>query len=417
VAEIIFTRSTQMSSKQQQQQQQQQTKAQRGPAPVPAKRPRQQRDEPPASPQYQDQQADVSEPQYAPGAVSNPGSSTEDVDAILRNVSATGEGISPSKFVKLAESKHILYDFDQFDPQNVVWSSKVYQNQQGEMYYVNYRYADGVVGPLLVNTCCMRTAKGYQKITDQKTNKVSHIVFGSLEDTEQANAFKSMLTRYDDCSKNLILQKQWCGKKNPSLEEIGNALQPCIMQGMSDQGVAYPPSFKRQVSVDDPRNRTSFFVEPSLIRVPPERLQSTNFFTAVVQFRWVFRKKQGDRKAYPLGFSYSNNVSMTQVVIHADETDDDNVCRVRLPARSLAAAAGAVDADAAVNGAAPPPPPLQPVDAAPLPPASSPNQQQQPADGNDDTAAFNALPSPTFQKRILLSGEPVRDDNDNNNNA
>lgn len=389
-----------MSSKHQQQQQDT-TTAQRGPMP-PTKRTRRDRDDSVPSPQqqFQDQDADADAvDQAAATATSNPGSnSAGSVDAILRNISASGEEIPPSKYAKVAESKHIIYDLDEFDPRNVVWSSKVYKNQQGEMYYVNYKYPDGITGPLLVNTCCMRSAKGYQSIVDQKTNKVSHLVFGSLENDEKSNAFKNMLARYDECTKHMIIEKEWCStKKNPSLEEITTALQPCIMQGMSEQGVLFPPSFKMQVSVNDPRNHTSFFLEPSFITVPPERLQSNSFFTAVVQLRWVFRKKQGDRKAYPLGFSFSNNICMTQVVIHEDEAGDNDICHVRLPAKSLATA---VVADA---GVAPP----QPTYDAPI--APPPQKSQIVADiatngegggdgGGDDTvAAFAALPSPSLQ--------------------
>jgi hypothetical protein len=307
---------------------------------------------------------------------------TQSVSAILKDIAgttATPGQVAP--FARVAESPHVIYDYRTFVPSNLIFSSKPFEaDGGGEMYFINYKYPDGKTAPLMINTPCLRTAKGVQKFKDSKTEKQTTVIYMSMDDGWETNdemvSYRAMCDAIDERCCELICEKKWCGTRELKPEEIKRYLMPVLAQGaVAEDGTQYKPSMKVLV-IGDQRSRTTFFVEPTLSRVVADMIQPSSWLTAVISDRWVYRKKQGDRNAYPLGFSFSQNIAGCQVVIHSDSHQDEDVCRVRLPPQLAAAVAEAS---------------AQPIPAAVVPPDNSvePNttdmgDKKDPADLSDD---------------------------------
>lgn len=251
---------------------------------------------------------------------------------------------------------NIIYDYSTFKMENVVFAKTPITATEGELLYINYKHTPQTRDFLKINTPTLFSPTG----VTMKNNKLSTMLSlgKNWEDDPDAVAFKCILDDIALACAHVIVERNWVNvKRDVTVEEARQVVRPIIYTGTDKEGNDYPPAFGANISTTKACH--SNFVlrrEDMSVPIPAGTVPKGSWMTSVIHVRWIHRKIQSDRRAFPLGCSYSINVVIFNAVVHPKEDSiPDDVCVVQIKNDPFAAPAPAPSTPGA-PAAAPPTP-------------------------------------------------------------
>lgn len=248
----------------------------------------------------------------------------EHVNAIMDNIQAPKSSSdeeddnSPNAFVTQRKSDQVLYDLSQFSESNMVFSKDPMQCEKGgEILYINYKYSKQTHSSFLLNTPRLFCPGGVITFKDTNGDKMSALLSlgRSWSENENLVAFRNTMDRIQGACVNVIYERKWAGPK-ATKEQIAEAFSPIVYVKTDVNGVDYPPAMGTVIS-NSKSCKTHIMKAPKLIPVHPGAVVKGSSLTCVIELRWIHKKPQGNRKAYPLGFSFSVHIAISQAIYHA----------------------------------------------------------------------------------------------------
>lgn len=232
--------------------------------------------------------------------------------------------------VTYRKCSNIIYDYNTFKIENIVFAKSPVAATQGELLYMNYKHTPQTRDFLKINTPTLFSPTGVTMMNDKPSTMLS--LGKNWQDDPDTVAFKDIIDAITLACAHVILQRNWVNvKRDVTLEEVIDAVRPIIYVGKDKEGNDYAPALGAVVGTTKSCH-SSFILrrEDMSVTIPPCTVSKGSWITSVLHIRWIHRRPRSDMRAYPLGCSFSINVVIFNAVVHPkEEAVPDDVCVVQ----------------------------------------------------------------------------------------